>query len=290
MTAQDKSTLTPALSASGVPRTKIEPEDYRFLQDYVYRESGIVLDADKHYLLDARLSPILRTEGLSTVRDLCNLLRGVRGKPIHRRVVEAMTTNETLFFREQYQYEALRTSLIPKLAATRVGTRRLTFWSAAASTGQEAYSLAMLLLELGYRDWNIQILGTDINETVLEKARMGRYLQIEVNRGLPAAYLVKYFDRHGLEWQIKEDVRRMVHWQRMDLRSPFHGKGPYDFVFCRNVLIYFDPATKRKILSEMRKTIVPGGYLFLGGAETIADCTDLYRRVDIGSAILHQPA
>jgi len=290
MTTSDRPAPSSVLSPPGFTRATIEPEDYRFLQDYIYRESGIVLDDDKHYLFDARLTPILRSEGLSSVRALCNLLRGVQGRPVHRRVVEAMTTNETLFFREQHQYEALRTTLIPKLAAARAGTRRLSFWSAAASTGQEAYSVAMLLLDLGYRDWNIQILGTDLNETVLERARTGRYLQIEVNRGLPAAYLIRFFDRHGLEWQIKEEVRRMVHWQRLDLRSPLLGKGPYDFVFCRNVLIYFDPPTKRRILSEIRKTIASGGYLFLGGAETMADCADLYRRVEVGSAILYQPA
>ncbi|MEZ5403637.1 MAG: protein-glutamate O-methyltransferase CheR [Bryobacteraceae bacterium] len=269
-------------------RASIDAQDYKYLQDYVYRESGIVLDADKQYLLEARLLPIVRREGLGTIADLCGLLRGIQGQKLRRDVVEAMTTNETLFFREPAQYEALRTTIIPKLVETRGATRRLNFWSAAASSGQEAYSLAIMVLEMGLRDWNIQILGTDLNEKVLERARDGRYLQIEVNRGLPIAHLLKYFHRQGLDWQIRDEVRRMVHWQRFDLRQSMMHKGPFDVVFCRNVLIYFDTETKKKILSNIRAALGKGGYLLLGGAETALHLDGQFQRIEVGGAVLYQ--
>ncbi|MCC6537696.1 MAG: hypothetical protein IT162_09120 [Bryobacterales bacterium] len=273
----------------------IRSEDYRYLQDYVYRETGIVLDEDKHYLMDSRLGPIMRRAGFASVADLCNLLRGVaapgsRDKQdrIKREVVNAMTTNETLFFREFAQYEALRHKVLPALMAERRDLKRLRFWSAAASTGQEAYSLAMLLADLGVQGWNIQIVGTDINDAVLARARAGRYQQIEVNRGLPASYLVRYFNRQGLEWELKEEIRKMVTFEPLDLRKSLRTRGPYDIVFCRNVLIYFDLETKRKILSEIRGTINRGGYLLLGGAETTINVDERFKRVEMNSATLYQ--
>jgi chemotaxis protein methyltransferase CheR len=270
------------------PAYDIPVEDYRYLQEYVYKESGIVLDADKHYLLEARLTPILRKEGLGTIPDLCNLLRNVSRPLLRRQVVEAMTTNETLFFRELPQYEALRKIVLPRLVEERVVTRRLSFWSAAASSGQEAYSLAMMLLDMGLGDWNIQILGTDLNESVLERARQGRYLQLEVNRGLPVPYLLKYFNRQELDWQIKEEVRRMVHWQRFDLRNAMTHRGPFDIVFCRNVLIYFDTETKKQILANLRSSMQRRGYLLLGAAETVLLLDDKFKRTELGKAILYQ--
>ncbi|MBM3796939.1 MAG: protein-glutamate O-methyltransferase CheR [Acidobacteria bacterium] len=236
----------------------IRPEDYRYLQDCVYRETGIVLDQDKHYLMDSRLGPIVRRAGFSTVADLCNLLRGVgvassrdQHDKIKREVVNAMTTNETLFFRELAQYDALRHKIIPALMAERRGLRRLRFWSAAASTGQEAYSLAVLLADIRVEGWNVQITGTDINDAVLARARAGRYQQIEVNRGLPANYLVRYFSRQGPVWELKDEIKKMVNFELLDLGESLRTRGPYDIVCCRNVLIYFDIETKCKILSEI---------------------------------------
>jgi chemotaxis protein methyltransferase CheR len=273
----------------------ISPEDYRYLQEYVYRQSGIVLDHDKHYLIDARLGPVMRKAGFSTVADLCKLLRGVGGpgvpgaaEAVRREVVNAITTNETFFFRELAQYEALRQKVIPTLMDQRRDLRRLRFWSAAASTGQEAYSLAMLLVDLGIDNWNVQITGTDLNDAVLEKARQGRYLQIEVNRGLSANHLVRFFNRVGLEWQLKDEIRRLVQFEVLDLRKSLRARGPYDVIFCRNVLIYFDLATKRRILSEMRGALNRGGYLLLGGAETTINVDDQFRRTEIGGATLYQ--
>lgn len=267
----------------------IHPDNYRFLQDYIYRESGIVIEQDKHYLLEARLMPVAKKQQVTSLNDLCSLLRATRVTPdLKRLVVEAMTTHETLFFRDLPQYEALRTKILPPLIEQRKLSRRLSFWSAAASSGQEAYSLAMMLLEMGLKDWSIEIVGTDLSEQILARARQGRYAQIEVNRGLPVSYLVKYFSREGLDWQLKPEVTRMLTLRKMDLRDSFRGMGPFDVVFCRNVLIYFDTETKKKILAAIRSTIQPGGHLALGGAETSAFVTDLFERVAIGQATLYR--
>src|SRR5579871_1862507 len=182
--------------------TVINPNNYKFLQEHVYSHSGIVLEEDKHYLFECRLAPIVRQLGLESIDDLCALIQLSRHPEVSHHVVEAMTTNETYFFRDPSQYDAIRTVLLPRLIEDRRDTKRLRFWSAASSTGQEAYSLAMLLLENGFSDWNIEILGTDISSQVLERARSGKYQQIEVNRGLPAALLVKYFRRSGMDWHV----------------------------------------------------------------------------------------
>ncbi len=225
---------------------EILPENYRFLQEHVYSQAGIVLEDDKHYLFESRLAPIVRQLGLGSINDLCALIRATRETDVGRQVVEAMTTNETYFFRDPAHYEAIRTVLLPRLKEERRDTKKLRFWSAAASTGQEAYSLAMLLLENGLSDWNIQILGTDFSSQVVERARSGKYQQIEVNRGLPAALLVKYFRRSGVDWQLSEQVRRMARFETIDLRKSMRALGPFDLVFCRNVMIYFDAETKKQ--------------------------------------------
>jgi chemotaxis protein methyltransferase CheR len=257
---------------------EISRENYGFLQQYVYRTSGIVLDENKHYLLEARLVPIVRRENLRTINDLCALIRATSGGRVSQEVVEAMTTNETLFFRDAIPFKVLRNSLLPPLIEARSKSRKLMFWSAASSSGQEAYSLAMMLCEMGLQDWNIEIKGTDLNERMVERARLGCYAQIEVNRGLPATHLVKYFERHDLEWRVKEGLRRMVRFEKFDLRQPMRHMGPFDFVLCRNVLIYFDVETKKRILSEIEKTMSPGGHLLLGAAETTMNLSDAFER------------
>lgn len=270
-------------------KSDILPDNYRFLQDYIYRESGIVIDADKHYLLEARLLPVAKKRQVSSINDLCQLLKATAGGgDLRQQVVEAMTTHETLFFRDLPQYDALRTTILPPLIEQRKATKRLSFWSAAASSGQESYSLAMMLLEMGLRDWRIEILGTDLSDTILDRARAGRFMQIEVNRGLPVSYLVKYFTRHSLEWELKEEVRKMVTFKRLDLRDNLRTLGPFDIVFCRNVLIYFDTDTKRQILQKIKDTIHHGGYLLLGGAETTLSLLDSLERVTVGQAVLYK--
>ena len=247
---------------------EIHSDNYVFLQEQVYSQAGIVLENDKHYLFECRLAPIVRQLGLNSINDLCALMMATREAEIGRRVVEAMTTNETYFFRDPAHYDAIRNVLLPRLKQERQDLRRLRFWSAAASTGQEAYSLAMVLLEDGLEGWNIQILGTDFSSQVLQRARSGKYQQIEVNRGLPASLLVKHFRRSGVDWQLSERLRGMVQFETIDLRQSMRALGPFDLVFCRNVLIYFDTETKKKILRERHGTLFRGGWLLLGGAET----------------------
>jgi chemotaxis protein methyltransferase CheR len=269
------------------PIAEIHSENYRFLQERVYSEVGIVLEGDKQYLFESRLTPIVRQLGLDSINDLCALLQATCAPAIDRQVVEAMTTNETYFFRDPAQYDAIRSVLLPQLKEERRDTRRLRFWSAAASTGQEAYSLAMLLAENGLSDWNIEILGTDFSSQVVERARSGKYHQIEVNRGLPAALLVKYFRRCGVDWQLSEPVRRMVRFETIDLRKSMRALGPFDLVFCRNVMIYFDAETKKNILKELHGTLSPGGWLLLGGAETAFGVEECFERQTVGSSIAY---
>jgi chemotaxis protein methyltransferase CheR len=269
------------------PSIEILPENYRFLQEHVRARVGIVLEDNKHYLFESRLAPIVRQYGLGSINDLCVLLRAKRNVALAHQVVEAMTTNETYFFRDPAQYEAIRTVLLPRLKAEKRDTRSLRFWSAASSTGQEAYSLGMLLLENGLQDWDMQILGTDFSEKVVERARSGLYQQIEVNRGLPAALLVKYFCRSGLEWQLTDAVRRMVRFETIDLRKSMRSLGPFDLVFCRNVMIYFDDATKRSIVKEIHRTLFQGGWLLLGGAETAIHLEERFDRLTVGNVTVY---
>lgn len=265
------------------PGSTILPENYRFLQNYIREGSGIVLDDNKHYLLECRLMPVVLEEKLASLDDLCTALRRRGNVLLHGKVVEAITTHETSFFRDVAVFEALR-SLLPGLAAKARPARKLAFWSAAASSGQEAYSLAMLFLEMGLGIQDTHILATDLSEQILSRARAGRFFQIEVNRGLPAQYLLKYFERLQMDWVVKETVRSMVTFESFDLRLAMRRKGPFDVILCRNVLIYFDTETKRKILEQLRGALIPGGYLVLGGAETTLNLDDRFTRVSIGRA------
>jgi chemotaxis protein methyltransferase CheR len=266
---------------------EIHAENYRFLQEQVYSQTGIVLDGDKHYLFESRLMPIVRQLGLGSINDLCALLHATRETVVRRQVVEAMTTNETYFFRDPAHYEAIRTVLLPQLKEDRRDTKKLRFWSAAASTGQEAYSLAMLLLETGLSGWNVQILGTDYSSQVLERARSGKYQQIEVSRGLPVSLVVKHFRRSGVDWQLSDSVRRMAVFESIDLRQSLRTLGPFDLVFCRNVMIYFDSGTRKKMFRELHGTLFRGGWLLLGAAETAFGVEEWFERKIVGSAIVY---
>jgi chemotaxis protein methyltransferase CheR len=267
--------------------SEINPDSYKILQDHVYSQVGIVLEHDKHYLFESRLTPIVRQMGLRSINELCRLIVANRDSEVSRNVVEAMTTNETYFFREPAHYEAIRTVLLPRLDRERQATRQMRIWSAASSSGQEAYSMAMRLLEEGYANWNIEILGTDFTGSVLDRARAGRYQQIEVNRGLPAPLLLRYFQRAGVDWQLCDLVRRMVRFEQIDLRNPMRGLGPFDLVFCRNVLIYFDGPTKKNIMREIRRTLSPGGWLLLGGAETAVGVEEWFDKQNVGGVTVY---
>ena len=269
------------------PIATINADNYRYLQKHVYSQAGIVLDADKHYLFESRLTPIVRQLGLDSINDLCALLIATQKPDVGRRVVEAMTTNETYFYRDPAHFDAIRTILLPHLKGERKDTKRLRFWSAASSTGQEAYSLAMLLLESGFTDWNVQILGTDFSSAVLDRARTAKYQQIEVNRGLPANLLVKHFRRAGVEWQLSDPVRQLARFETIDLRKSMRALGPFDLVFCRNVMIYFDAETKKQIVKEIHGTLFRGGWLLLGGAETAFGAEEWFDKKTIGGATVY---
>lgn len=263
-------------------------ENFRFLCQTVYQESGIVLDDSKGYLLEARLVPVAKDEGAASLDGLCNLIRAMGGHRVRDKVVEAMTTNETLFFRDLTPFQTLETVVIPELLEKRKGSRTLRFWSAACSSGQEPYSLAMMWLDMGNLAKDIEILGTDISEEMLDKARGGKYMQLEVNRGLPAKYLVKHFTRHNMEWEISSSVRAMVQWKKFNLKNNPVLLGTFDVVLCRNVLIYFDIETKRQILRNIRKTLAPGGYLILGSSETTLNIDETFGRRQVGRAVFYQ--
>jgi chemotaxis protein methyltransferase CheR len=266
----------------------LSPENYTYLEQYIHRESGIALGTDKLYLLKSRLQPLMEQERLTSLDQLCDRLRFKPTESLRRRIVESMTTHETLFFRDPAVYEMLRLELLPEIAKQKASTRRLRIWSAACSSGQEPYSLAMMLLEAGYSDWNIEILGTDISSQILERAASGTYLQIEVNRGLPAALLIKYFQRAGLDWRLKENVRRMVRFTSLDLRQNVAGLGPFDLVLCRNVLIYFEAETRKKILASIRSCLAPGGHLLLGASETTLNLDESFQRRTLRNSVVYQ--
>jgi chemotaxis protein methyltransferase CheR len=230
--------------------------------------------------------PIVREEKLNSISALVAQLRKRPQNGLHMRVVEAMTTNETSFFRDVAPFEGLRLHALPDLIARRASERRLRIWCGAASSGQEPYSLAMLMLEHfpALATWDVKIIATDLSQEILQRAKTGRYSQLEVNRGLPAPMLIKYFERAGLEWQIKDSVRKLVQFEELNLIRPWKGLPSCDFVFMRNVLIYFDVPTKKDILGKIRKVMRPDGYLFLGSAETTMNIDSNFNRVQLGKS------
>lgn len=265
-------------------------ESMAYLRDLVYRRSAIVLEDDKQYLIDSRLSPLARELDLGSIDELVCKLRVDASAPLVHRVVEAMTTNETLFFRDLHPFEALRTRLVPDLLQARAAQRSLRIWCGAASTGQEPYSVAMTLCESfpQLATWDVKIVATDLNSAVLERARAGRYRQLEVNRGLPVKFLLKYFDRQGAEYQLKPEVRNLVTFKELNLLDNWSHLGEHDIIFLRNVLIYFDVETKRRILGRVRRTLRKDGVLVLGGAETTTNLDDGYVPLRIGNGVYYQ--
>jgi len=265
----------------------VSKENYRFLQQFAAEESGIVIEDEKPYFFESRLSPILQRHNLQSVNVLCSMLR-LRTNPLLRQEVrDSITTNETLFFRDRHPFEALETTLIPELVVANSATRRIRIWSAAASSGQEAYSLVMLLHEMNLSSWHIEVIATDICEAVLEKARAGRYMRLETNRGLPANYLLKYFESAGLNWHIKKEIRDRVDFRQFDLRSNPALLGQFDLIFCRNVLIYFDQPTRSKILSGLSNCLRPEGHLALGASESVLDTSIGLQRRIVGQAVFY---
>lgn len=259
----------------------ITPAQYAFLQDFLKKRSGLDLPGDKEYLIESRLAPILRKSGLPSLGQLIGKLHDPAAGALADAVVEAMTTNESFFFRDKTPFELFIKELLPEMLARRAASRTIRIWCAAASTGQEPYSLAMALKENArlVAGWTIDILGTDICTAALEKAKAGIYTQFEVQRGLPIQHLVKYFEKRGDDWQLSADIRDMVRYRKFNLLESFGGLGQFDIVFCRNVLIYFDSATKADVLGRIARVMPPDGYLVLGGAETVLGVTQSFRPV-----------
>jgi chemotaxis protein methyltransferase CheR len=264
--------------------------EFDFVCRLVRDRSGIVLEAGKEYLVNARLTPVARQCDLESVSALVGRLRAGPDGGLAARVVEAMVTTETSFFRDLHPFETLRTTVLPELIRRRQNERRLGVWFAACSTGQEPYSLALLLREHfpQLAGWRLDLLATDLSAEALARARAGRYSQIEVNRGLPAVLMIKYFRQHGATWELNEDVRRMVEFREMNLTRPWPPLPTADLVFLRNVMIYFDVETKKVILGRVARLLRPDGYLLLGAAETTLNLCDSLRRVENLKGGFHQ--
>jgi chemotaxis protein methyltransferase CheR len=255
--------------------------DYDHLRRLLKERSGLVLSADKQYLVEARLRPIVLKSGFASLGALIGKLRAMDDEALVVEVVEAMTTYESFFFRDKLPFDHFRDTVMPALLAARAGSRRIRIWCAAASTGQEPYSLAISLKEMGERiaGWQIDILASDFSRQVLEKAKAGIFSQFEVQRGLPIQLLIKYFDQIGDCWQINPDVRAMVQFRHFNLLHEFVHLRSFDLVFCRNVLIYFDHETKVGVLDRIARVIEPDGYLVLGAAETVVGISDGFKPV-----------
>ena len=255
------------------------PSNFQFLCGFLKRRSGIVLTPDKTYLAESRLSPVARRLGHASLDALAETLKAGQSPTLEAAVIEAMVTNETSFFRDKIPFDRLKAHVLPRLTESRSAVKRLNIWCAAASTGQEPYSLAMMLKDMQSQlhGWRIDILGTDIAPNVLEKARSGVYSQFEVQRGLPIKELVKHFSQEGESWRISADLRGLVRCREINLLDEFGGLGQFDIIFCRNVLIYFDRDTKGDILGRLAKSLTPDGVLVLGAAETIIGLTDALR-------------
>jgi chemotaxis protein methyltransferase CheR len=256
----------------------VTPPDYEYLRKLLREKSGLDLSADKQYLIESRLLPLSRKIGLSGISELVQKMKDGSASAITQ-AVEAMTTNETFFFRDKVPFDHFRDSIMPEILRARTSRKSMRIWCAAGSTGQEPYSLAMSVKEMGAATagWRIEILATDLSQEVLEKSKAGIYSQFEVQRGLPIQMLVKYFKQTGEFWQVNPEIRAMVQHRQLNLLHDFSQLGVFDVVFCRNVLIYFDQETKINIFNRLAKATEPDGFLVLGAAETVVGLTDVFK-------------
>jgi chemotaxis protein methyltransferase CheR len=256
----------------------VTPLDYEFLRKFLKERSGLDLSPDKQYLVESRLIPLARRAGLPGIAEIVQKMKG-GSEPLISDVVEAMTTNETFFFRDKIPFENLREIILPTMLQARASRRVLRIWCAASSTGQEPYSIAMCLKEMGsaLAGWRIEILATDLSRGVLEKSKAGIFSQFEVQRGLPIQMLVKHFTQVGELWQLNADIRAMVQHRQLNLLQDFSHLGTFDVIFCRNVLIYFDQDTKAGIFDRLARAIEPDGVLTLGAAESVVGISDAFK-------------
>jgi chemotaxis protein methyltransferase CheR len=256
----------------------VTPPDYEYLRKTLKEQSGLDLSADKQYLIESRLLPLARKSGLAGISELVQKIK-VGSAAFTSQVVEAMTTNETFFFRDKVPFDHFREPILPEILKARANRKSIRIWCAAGSTGQEPYSLAMCLKETGamLSGWRVEILATDLSQEVLEKSKAGIYSQFEVQRGLPIQMLVKYFRQIGELWQLNPEIRAMVQHRQLNLLHDVSQLGVFDVIFCRNVLIYFDQDTKVNIFGRLARAIEPDGFLVLGAAETVVGLTDLFK-------------
>ena len=254
------------------------PLEYDFLRKLLRDSSGLDLSADKQYLVESRLVPLARKVSLPGISELVQKMKS-GSEALTAEVVEAMTTNETFFFRDKVPFDHLRETMLPALLQARASRRTLRIWCAASSTGQEPYSIAMCLKEAGaaMSGWRAEIIGTDLSQAVLEKSRAGIFSQFEVQRGLPIQMLVKYFTQVGELWQLNPDIRSMVQYRQLNLLHDFSQLGKFDVIFCRNVLIYFDQDTKASIFERLSKVVEPDGFMVLGAAESVVGISDAFK-------------
>lgn len=247
------------------------------VREFLYERSGLSLEGDKLYLVESRLMPVAREAGLPDLGALIKRLQA-GDRALAQSVVDAMMTNETFFFRDRAPFDKFRNVILPNLLAARASDRRLRIWCAACSTGQEPYSLAMLLDEEARKltGWSVEIVATDLSRRAIEAARQGLYSQFEVQRGLPITMLLRYFQRAGERWQINEFLRSRIGFREFNLLSDYRPLGTFDVIFCRNVLLYFDVPTKRDILARLSRVLAPDGYLLMGSAETVIGLSDAF--------------
>ena len=255
------------------------PLDYEFLRKLLKERSGLDLSSDKQYLVESRLVPLARKAGLAGIPDLVQKMKAGAAEALTSDVVEAMTTNETFFFRDKIPFDHLKDTMLPALLQARGARRALRIWCAASSTGQEPYSIAMCLKELGpaIAGWKVDIVATDLSQGVLEKSKAGIFSQFEVQRGLPIQLLVKYFTQVGDMWQLNPDIRSMVQHRQLNLLQDFAHLGAFDIIFCRNVLIYFDQDTKTDIFERLSRVIETDGFMVLGAAESVVGISDVFK-------------
>ena len=266
--------------------------DFDYVRNLVKERSAIILEPSKTYLVDSRLTPLVRKQNLSSLGELVAKLRSERFGELHRSVIEAMTTNETSFFRDVHPFEAFKKKILPEIMAKRSAERALTIWCGACSSGQEPYSLAMLIRESfpELTAWRLQIVATDLSTEILDRAKRGVFSQLEVNRGLPAPMLVRYFSRQGLEWQVNDNIRSMITFRELNLIEQWPNMPRADIVFLRNVLIYFEPQARRDLARRVASVVLPHGWLVVGAAENLLDAGPQFVPQTHCRATVYQPS
>jgi chemotaxis protein methyltransferase CheR len=270
----------------------LDPKSFSFITNLVRTKSAIVLESGKAYLVESRLTPVARELGLQNISELVSELQKPGSQKLTQRVVEAMTTNEPSFCRDIHPFTALKEQILPGLIQRRAKEKSLSIWSNACSSGQEPYTIAMLIAEHFpiLKEWKVRIISSDLSSQILDRARLGVFNQTEVNRGLPMSFLLKYFTKNGNQWKIRDDIRKMVEFRELNLVEPFPALLPtMDIVFLRNVLIYFSPETKTEILKKVHKVMHPDSYLFLGGSETTMNLNVSFNREQFGTAVGYRP-